>query len=163
MKSMTLSIPGSPLRGRPTIVVVRRDLLGLELLEVGADVFLRRRQKRRRETIINGFGDGLHGGMASPQGFDDLGLTLPAMCEIAGEDRLRIVDRRAVGREQAGGPELEQALERREILAEIAAAAPVDHDAGAERDEIAGEEAAARRVPERQMIRRMSRRMEHGQ
>src|SRR6185503_14743590 len=103
MKSMTLSIPGSPLRGRPTIVVVRRDPLGLELLEVGADVFLRGRPKRRRETIIDGFGDGLHGGMALPQGVDDLGLALPPVREVAGVNRLRILDRRAVRREQAGG------------------------------------------------------------
>ena len=51
----------------PSAVVVRRASFGFQFLEVRAHVFLRRRHQRRRETIIDGFGDRLHGGVRRPR------------------------------------------------------------------------------------------------
>ena len=91
------------------------DTVGLQLLEVRAHVFLRGRHQRRRETIIDGFGNRLHAGVAGAEGVEDLPLALTAMLEIPGENVLRIVDRRAVrGRQGAG--EGEATLELRKEL-----------------------------------------------
>ena len=56
---------------------------------------------------------------------------------------LRIVDARTVRRKELARLELENALERREVLRQIAAAARLDHHAAAGNDEVAGVQARA--------------------
>ena len=85
-----------------------------------------------------------------------LPLALVPMRDIAGEHRLRIVDYRPMAGSSRARAERLQPRERRQILAKVAAAAGVDHHAAAENDEIAGEYRAARLVPERDVIGRVS-------
>ena len=63
---------------------------------MSAHVFLRGWQQRRVETIINGFGDGLHVRVPRPQGCENLRFTHTAVRDIAGEERARIIDLRPV-------------------------------------------------------------------
>ena len=57
----------------------------------------------------------------------------------------------------------DQPLERREIVFEIAAAAPGDDDAAALDHQVANERGARRRVPQRDVIGRVTGRVQHGQ
>src|SRR5947207_7545301 len=79
MKSMTLSTKP------PSIVLVDRSPLGLELLEVCADVLARRPQERGIEIIIDVFGDGLHRGSAGAQRGNHLLLAHQPMLDVARE------------------------------------------------------------------------------
>ena len=104
---------------------VRGTPLGLQLLEVRAYVFMRRRNQCRRQTIIDGFGNSLHAGVAGAERVEHLALALTPVLQIPGVHVLRIIDRRAVRGEQAPGMERQQTLERREILSEVAAPAQI--------------------------------------
>src|SRR5439155_10606504 len=123
----------------PSLVRVRRTTLLLQFFEVRAHIFLSRRHQRRRETIIDGFGDGLHGRVSGTQGGEDLTLALQSMLDVPGERTRWIVDRRSVRRQQAFRVERLQARERAQVLREIAASARVNHHAAAEHYEIAAE------------------------
>src|SRR3954470_12029298 len=101
MKSMTLSTRYSvDLLQAPSAVVVGGAPFPLQLLQMGTHVFLRGRHERGRETIIDGFSDRLHGGVSALQRIEHLLFALKAMRDVAGEDRLRVVNRRTVRREQ---------------------------------------------------------------
>src|SRR5262249_57141668 len=132
MKSMTLSITlrwrGSRL---PLAAGVRRASLRLQLLEVRTHVFVRGRQQGRRETIIDGFGDRLHGGASGTERRFDLTLPEQTVRDVAGNHRPWIVDRGTVRRQQSRRVEGQQPFERGEVLREVAAAARVDHHAAA--------------------------------
>src|SRR2546430_17527171 len=91
MKSMTLSIS---LRcrssGPPHAGGLERAAFGLQFVEVRADVLLCGGHQCRRETIIDGFCDRLHGGAARAQRGLDLPLPVQGMREVAGDDLVRI-------------------------------------------------------------------------
>src|SRR5438876_8666658 len=78
-KSITLSTQP------PSVVIVDGAMLGLQLLEMGADVLARGAHQRRIQTIIDNFGDGLHGRAAAAERRHDLLLPHAAMLEVPGE------------------------------------------------------------------------------
>src|SRR5262249_61789190 len=102
MKSTTLSIPlrwrGSRL---PLAAGLRRASLRPQLLEVRTHVFMRGRHQGRRETIIDGFGDRLHGGASGTERRFDLPLAEQAMRDVAENYLPRILDRRTVRGQQS--------------------------------------------------------------
>src|SRR5262249_61403314 len=123
----------------------------------------RRRPGGRRDTIREGWGEALRGRMALAQRGRALLLAPQSMPDVRRQNRLWIVDSGTVRGQQANRVKRLNARERREILHEIAAAAPVNHHAAAQHDEVAGQYRPARGVPEREMVSRMSWRMNRRQ
>jgi hypothetical protein len=83
----------------------------------------------RIESIINGFHDRLHGVASCGDRGDHLSLPHATVLQMFVEHRGRIVDFWAVRRQQCPRAQGNQSLERDQIAAEIAAPAPVNHDA----------------------------------
>ena len=94
-------------------VVTTAVPFGAQLLEMRAHVLARGRQQRRRETIIDGFGDRLHGRVPGAKRGDHLPLALAPVLEVAGEERARIVDARPCAGSSTRGSSAQNALERR--------------------------------------------------
>ena len=117
-----------------------------------AHVFLSRRHEPRLETIINGFGDRLHGSVAARDCRDNLTLTVTSMLEVRSHQGRRIVDRRAVRGHQRLGIEIEDALERFQILDQVATVARIDRYAAAGDEEIARVKSPRRVMPERKVV-----------
>ena len=138
--------------------------LGRQLLEMRAHVFASRRHQPRLETIIDGFGDRLHGPVARRERRDNLPLPLAPMLEV--RNAPASADRRSPGRAPAsswrGSSSSTRSSDAR-YCRQVAAAARLDHHAAAGDDEVAGEERARRLVPEREVIWRVAGRMDDGQ
>ena len=117
---------------------------------MGAHVFLRCRQQRRIETIINGFSDGLHARVPGPQGRKDLRFTHEPVREIPAEKGAGIVDLWPVRRQKPRTDRARAAARERRSTERDCRRGSSDHHAAAEHDEIAREGGAARRVPERE-------------
>ena len=97
--------------------VIGGDSVGRQLLEMRAHVIARRRHQPRVETIIDGFGDRLHGSMARLDRSHNLALARAPMLDVRTDQRSRAdavdgLDHRTVRRKQPARLELEDALER---------------------------------------------------
>src|SRR5438477_12010235 len=103
------------------------DGVGRELLEMRAYVFASRGHEPGLQTIIDGFGDRLHGPVPGLERRDNLLLALPPVLEAGAHQSRRIVDARTVRRKEPARVELEHALEGREVLRQVAAPARLDH------------------------------------
>ena len=88
-------------------ISIGRESVGRQLGEMRAYVFASCGHQPRLQTMINGFGDGLHGLVAGFNRGDNLPLTPPPMLEIGAHQRRRIVDARTVGGKQLARLELE--------------------------------------------------------
>src|SRR5262245_11113174 len=167
MKSMTLSMACSSRLAhgpwRPMAVCFESTALGLELPEMRPNVFLGGGPEGRRESIIDVIRDGLHGVATPRKSFDHLSLASTTMSEVMIEKRSRFSDLRAVRGKQALGPKRQDALEGGEVLTKIASLACFDHHAAALHDQVTGEHRSAWLVPERDVIRTVTGRVESHQ
>src|SRR5262249_24409658 len=147
----------------PVRSVVHGDTLHPEFIQMRGDVLARGRHQRGIEPMIDGFCYGLHRDVTAAKGGDDLTLPATPMLEVARDDVSGRIDAGPVRGIQHAWVEGENTLERCQIVAEIPAAARVDHHASAWNHEVAGEHCTARLVPEREMVGRMPWRMQYCQ
>ena len=145
--------------------VVDAATLALQLFEMRAHVFARRRHQRRRETIIDGFGNRLHGRVAGAAARrSPAARACAAMLEVAVEHR--VAGRRSPGRAPAAAAAAASASSRSSDARYWPRSPPrlqwiITLLPWTTRSPV--KIVRARLVPEREVIRRMPRRVQHGQ
>src|SRR5262249_24785918 len=102
------------------------------------------------------------GSPRSIQNVDDLLDALSSMCQVLAQTRMAVVHDRAVTRINGAGTELEQPLDRAEVLAERAGSVVYDRRAASEY-QVAGEQRPGLIVPVAKAVTGVARRLQRDQ
>src|SRR5687768_1254839 len=143
----------------PRVAAPNRTAFAFELQQMRENRLARNLQQALLEPAIDLRYQRIGRGIAMAEGGQNLLLTLTAMLEICAQHVVGLVNRGTVRREQPQRPKRSHALERGQIVSQVALQVRRDVYRRSLDGEVAGEQHARLLVPEAEMVRCMPGRM----